>query len=207
MSEKYCVLIVEDEPLIAEDIQGYLTESGFTVSGIANNGAQALLSLERQIPDAVLLDINLGSAPDGIELAEMIRQKHNLPFVFLTSHGDKATLERAKLTFPAGYLLKPFNGPDLMVSLEVALYNHFFKQNGNPLETIEFFNTQLPTPLSLREFELVQLLRTGKTNKEIAEELFISINTVKTHLQHLFDKLNVNNRTQAVFKIRELITS
>lgn len=206
MSEKYNILIVEDEPLIAEDIQGYLKESGFAVSGIANNSAQALHSLERQVPDAVLLDISLGSSPDGIELAEIIRQKYNLPFVFLTSHGDKATLERAKLTFPAGYLLKPFNGRDLMTSLEVALYNHFFRQNGSPHETIDFFNAQLPTPLSQREFELVQLLRTGKTNKEIAEELYISINTVKTHLQHLFDKLNVNNRTQAVFKIRELVT-
>lgn len=208
MSRKYDILIVEDEPLIAEDIQGYLEESGFTVAGIANDGAAALQILDNHQPDALLLDINLGKPPDGIELAEIIREKYQLPFVFLTSHADKNTLERAKKTFPAGYLLKPFDGYDLMTSLEVALYNHFnFSQNhsqGTPL-TLDQINGIIPTPLSQREFELMQLLQTGKTNKEIGESLFISVNTVKTHLQNLFDKLDVHNRTQAMFRIRELL--
>lgn len=206
MSRKYDILIVEDEPLIAEDIQGYLEESGFTVSGIANSGSAALQLLENHRPDALLLDINLGSSPDGIELATIVREKYKLPFVFLTSHSDKGTLERAKKTFPAGYLLKPFDGYDLMTSLEVALYNHF-NMNGvqsAPL-SLHQINEKLPTALSEREFELMQLLQTGKTNREIGEELFISVNTVKTHLQNLFDKLDVHNRTQAMFRIRELL--
>jgi len=205
MGKKYSILIVEDEPLIAEDIQGYLEESGFSVTGIAHDGNQAMAMLEERKPDALLLDINLGSLPDGVELAGMIREKFEIPFVFLTSHADKGTLERAKQTFPAGYLLKPFDGRDLMTSLEIALFNHFNnKALAAPEPTLEGFNSKLPTPLSPREFELLMQLRTGKTNREIAEASFISVNTVKTHLQHLFGKLDVSNRTQALFRIREL---
>lgn len=205
MGRNYSILIVEDEPLIAEDIQGYLEESGFSVTGIAHNGDEALKLLNNQKPDALLLDINLGIPPDGIELAGMIREKYELPFVFLTSHADKGTLERAKQTFPAGYLLKPFDGRDLMTSLEIALFNHFNSRASSDAEpTLEDFNSKLPTPLSAREFELLMQLRTGKTNREIAEAAYISVNTVKTHLQHLFNKLDVTNRTQALFRIREL---
>lgn len=206
MGRKYSILIVEDEPLIAEDIQGYLEESGFTVTGIAHQGAEAMELLKGERPDAVLLDINLGTPPDGIELAGMIREAHDLPFVFLTSHADKATLERAKQTFPAGYLLKPFDGLDLMTSLEVALFNHFNSRRSAAQREprLQDFNDKLPTPLSEREFELLMHLRTGKTNREIAEASFISVNTVKTHLKHLFEKLDVTNRTQALFRIEEL---
>jgi DNA-binding NarL/FixJ family response regulator len=206
MSKKYNILIVEDEPLIAEDIQGYLEESGFGIVGIANSGAIALEILSKTKPDALLLDINLGAGLDGIELAGIIRKDYQLPFVFLTSHADKSTLERAKLTFPAGYLLKPFDGSDLMTSLEIALFNHFNQFTPNNQEyTLSQFNDKLPNALSDREYELLLLLKTGITNKEIADQLFISINTVKTHLQHLFEKLDVKNRTQAIFRIRELM--
>lgn len=205
MGRSYSILIVEDEPLIAEDIQGYLEESGFSVTGIAHNGNDAIELLKIQKPDALLLDINLGVPPDGIELATLIREKFEIPFVFLTSHADKSTLERAKQTFPAGYLLKPFDGRDLMTSLEIALFNHFNNRATSATEpTLESVNSKLPTPLSAREFELMMQLRTGKTNREIAEASFISVNTVKTHLQHLFNKLDVTNRTQALFRIREL---
>jgi DNA-binding NarL/FixJ family response regulator len=205
MAKKYSILIVEDEPLIAEDIQGYLEESGFSVTGIANSGMEALDLLAIQLPDALLLDINLGAPPDGIELATIIRNRYDVPFVFLTSHADKSTLERAKKTFPAGYLLKPFDGLDLMTSLEVALFNHFNnKKNDSPGPTLERFNQQLPFPLSHREFDLLMHLRTGKTNREIAEVSCISVNTVKTHLQNLFEKLDVTNRTQALFRMKEI---
>lgn len=208
MPTSYKILIVEDEPLIAEDIQGYLEESGFIVTGIASDGETTLEMLEKTLPDALLLDITLGSEPDGIELAKMIRDRFQIPFVFLTSHADKATLERAKQTFPAGYLLKPFDGRDLMTSLEIALFNHMNKkQESTSQPSLDRFNGVLPTPLSQREYELLLLLKTGKTNMEIADSLYISVNTVKTHLQHLFDKLDVRNRTQALFRISDLLES
>ncbi len=203
MARTYRILIVEDEPLIAEDIRAYLEENDFSVSGIAHTGDEALEMLETSPPDAILLDINLGEGPDGIAIAEEIRNRWQLPFVFLTSHADRDTLFRARQTFPAGYLLKPFDGLDLMTALEIALFNHLNGQN-NQIISLEKINEVLPTSLSQREFDLLLKLREGKTNKEIAEASFISVNTVKTHLQHLFDKLDVRNRTQALFRIKEL---
>lgn len=206
MSRKYSILVVEDEPLIAEDIAGYLLESGFEVAAIANSSQEAIDQLERNIPDALLLDINLGEGMDGIELAGIIRKKLNIPFVFLTSHADKTTLDRAKLTIPAGYLLKPFDGNDLMTSLEIAIFTHLKNGEKNSDElNLESLNNILPVPLSQREFDILTLLQTGKTNKEMADSLFISVNTVKTHLLHLFEKLDVGNRTQALFKIKEIV--
>ncbi len=206
MSRKYSILVVEDEPLIAEDIAGYLLESGFEVAAIANSAQEAIDQLERNIPDALLLDINLGEGMDGIELAGIIRKKLNIPFVFLTSHADKTTLDRAKLTIPAGYLLKPFDGNDLMTSLEIAIFTHLKNGEKNSDElNLESLNNILPVPLSQREFDILTLLQTGKTNKEMADSLFISVNTVKTHLLHLFEKLDVSNRTQALFKIKEIV--
>ncbi len=206
MSKKYAILVVEDEPLIAEDIAGYLEESGFAVTGIANSADEALKILERVNPDAILLDINLGEGIDGIQLAELVRSKHNIPYVFLTSHADKDTLDRAKHTIPAGYLLKPFDGNDLMTSLEIAIFNHLRQEpKYNKTPDLKEVNNVLPVALSQREYEMLTLLQTGKTNKEMAEALFISVNTVKTHLLHLFEKLDVSNRTQALFKIKELV--
>ena len=205
MSRKYSILVVEDEPLIAEDIAGYLVESGFEVAAIANNAQEALDQLERTNPDALLLDINLGEGMDGIELAGIIRKKLNIPFVFLTSHADKTTLDRAKLTIPAGYLLKPFDGNDLMTSLEIAIFTHLKNEEKNSDQlNLATLNNTLPVALSQREFDMLLLLQTGQTNKEMADSLFISVNTVKTHLLHLFEKLDVSNRTQALFRIREL---
>jgi DNA-binding NarL/FixJ family response regulator len=197
---------VEDEPLIAEDIAGYLKEYGFEVAGIAESSMTAMNFLNEKVPHAVLLDINLGDGPDGISLAAAIRSQFHIPFVFLTSFADKATLDRAKATMPAGYLLKPFNGNDLMTSLEIAIFNHMNATGALDHEPdIDAINTQLPVELSAREFELLLFLRQGLPNRDIADALFISVNTVKTHLQNLFVKLDSKNRTEAIFRISELM--
>jgi AmiR/NasT family two-component response regulator len=120
---RFSVLVVEDEPLIAEDIAGILEEIGFRCAGICYDAASVIQYLKEEKPDVVLLDINLGDGPDGIEVAGIIRAECKIPFVFLTGQADRATVERAKQTFPAGYLLKPFESNDLMVALEIALHN------------------------------------------------------------------------------------
>ena len=101
-------MIVEDEPLIAENIAFYLNNSSFTVCGIAYDDEEAKMFLENGFPDAVVLDINLASEMNGIDLAALINDKYSVPFIFLTSYADKETIERAKKVKPWGYIVKPF---------------------------------------------------------------------------------------------------
>lgn len=201
---KIRILVVEDEPLVAEDIMGHLQSVNFEPCGIAYDGAQALEMIEKLRPDACLLDITLGSDPDGIAVAHEINKRYRIPFVFLTSHSDRGTIDRVKETRPAGYLLKPFDENDLLTSLEIAMFNHM-NANSKPDLTIEFVNSKIPNPLSEREFEVLNLVRQGKTNKEISESVFLSVNTIKTHLLRIYDKLDVKNRTEIMFKLNSLL--
>jgi CheY-like chemotaxis protein len=91
------ILIIEDEPVIAENISMYLNNADFTVSGIAYDDEEAMNQLRNNTPDAVILDINLDSAIDGIQIADHINKNYQLPFLFLTSYSDKETLQRAKV--------------------------------------------------------------------------------------------------------------
>lgn len=198
------ILIVEDEPLVAEDIAGHLESVNFQSVGIAHDGEQALEMIESLRPDACLLDINLGSEMDGIAVAHEINKRYQIPFVYLTSHSDRGTIERVKETRPAGYLLKPFDEHDLLTSLEIAMFNHLNSRSLGDQLTIEFVNSKIPNPLSEREFEILNLVRQGKTNKAISEDLFLSVNTIKTHLLRIYDKLDVRNRTEVMFRINQL---
>src|SRR5688572_23447413 len=116
---KLRILIVEDEPVIAEHISMYLDNADFEVSAIAYDSDEAHEQLQNNTPDAAILDVNLDSAEDGIDIAERINQKYQLPFLFLTSYSDKETLQRAKTVNPSGYIVKPFNGKTLMACLGI----------------------------------------------------------------------------------------
>ncbi len=124
------ILIVEDEQLIAHDIQGLLTDWGYEVVGCANRAGQAIEYFEKYKPDMVLLDIHLGEATDGVDLARQFNTIRKVPLVFLTAQADFQTVERAKTVEPAAYLLKPFDERHLHISLELAMSN--FSQKGTP---------------------------------------------------------------------------
>lgn len=199
------VLIVEDEPLIAEDISEYLSNVDYSVLDIAYSKSQALKALERQTPDMILLDINLGGNLDGIEIAHLINQKYQLPFIFLTSYAHKSILDQAKVTRPLGYILKPFTEKDLFSSIEIALYN--FSQHAQPHNlNLERINQVLLSPLTEKEFQALQDIYLGLTNKQMADKHFVTVNTIKTHLHNLYDKLSVGSRSEAMAKLREMTT-
>ena len=201
---KIKILIVEDEPVIAENISLYLDNNDFEVSGIAYDSEDAMQQLRENTPDAVLLDINLESDTDGIDIARYIQEHYQLPFIFLTSYSDRITLERAKQVKPSGYIVKPFNERTLLASLEIAISNHAEEANhALPKLVMEKVNRQLHSPLSEREFELSQMIYEGKTNTQIAETLFITVNTVKTHLKSIYLKLDAGTRIEVIRKLQQ----
>jgi DNA-binding NarL/FixJ family response regulator len=199
------VIIVEDDPLIAEDLKGFLTDSGFLVVGVAHSMEESVSAIRLLKPEAAVLDINLGKSSSGVDLARWINLFHPIPFIYLTSYSDDGTVQEARDTHPGGYVLKPFTGPEIKVSLEIAISNFYGKdgRRARPKGTDEI-NNYLKNPLTERELAIVAPLEEGLSNQEIAGKLFISENTVKTHLQHIFEKLDVRNRTEAIWKIRQL---
>ncbi len=118
------ILVVEDERIVGKDIEGRLKDLGYEVSGIASTSVKALEKVAETLPDLVLMDIKLKGDMDGIETAEAIKSRYDLPVVYLTAYADEATLNRARVTEPFGYILKPFNERELCAAIEMALYKH-----------------------------------------------------------------------------------
>lgn len=118
------ILIAEDESIVAMDIQEALKGAQYTVLGVAGSGRDAVEKASRTRPDLVLMDIRLKGDMDGVQAAREIREQFDIPVVYLTAYSDEKTLQRAKMTEPYGYLLKPFEKEDLQSSIEMALYKH-----------------------------------------------------------------------------------
>src|ERR1700687_923200 len=102
------ILIVEDERITAEDLRDILTDLGYTVTASVSNGADAIARAQETLPDLALMDIRIKGEMDGTETARILRERFNIPVVYLTAHADTATLSRAKLAEPFGYITKPF---------------------------------------------------------------------------------------------------
>lgn len=116
------VLIVEDEPLIADDLSFHLNDMGILDVEIALKYDTAIQKLGAKTFDLVLLDINLSGERDGIDIARFINNQQKTPFIFITSYYDKDTLNRAKEMGPAAYILKPFDKKDIHINVELALH-------------------------------------------------------------------------------------
>ena len=123
-SREHKIVIVEDEGLIAADLQGRLERAGYRVPGVAGTGNEALEVIRQKSPDLVLMDIRLRGNMDGIQVAERVRRDFDIPVVFLTAYEDRNTLERAGKTQAFGYIKKPLNSASLEGSIEMALVKH-----------------------------------------------------------------------------------
>lgn len=126
------ILIVEDEAIVAKNIEKHLLNAGYEVVGFATTAEESIEKAETEKPNLVLMDIKLKGKMDGIEASNKIRESLRLPVIFLTSYTDDETFQRAKLTDPFGYLIKPFEIKDLKRTVEMALYKN--KLNNELLE-------------------------------------------------------------------------
>lgn len=135
------ILVVEDEVIVAEDIRSSLENMGYVVPSTASSGEEALKKVAQFMPDLVLMDIIIQGRMDGIETAKEIRSRFNIPFVYLTAFSDIKTLERAKITEPFGYIIKPFKERELHINIEIALFKH--KMETRLKESKEWFTTTL----------------------------------------------------------------
>ncbi|MCB0195358.1 MAG: response regulator [Anaerolineae bacterium] len=122
------IFITEDERLVAISLQRKLSGLGYEVVGIAASGQETLEKVAQTTPDLILMDIQLKGSFDGIETAARLRTNFDIPIIYLTAYDDDATLQRAKITEPFGYLLKPYQARDLRTTIEMALYKHTLEQ-------------------------------------------------------------------------------
>ncbi len=169
------ILIVEDEAIVARDIEHQLVELGYQVAGHSTRAEHAIELVGELRPDLVLMDIQLAGAMDGISAAHVIRTQFALPVVFLTAFAADDVLARAKLTEPYGYVLKPFTERELRTVLEMALYKHHAEA------TLRVSRSQLMA-LSRRVLE-VQEAERRRVAIELHDELGQSLTAIKINLQ------------------------
>ena len=123
------ILVVEDESIVALEVKSRLQGLGYEVVAIVDTGQEAIDHAVELRPDLVLMDINLKGAMDGVEAAEVIQEQYLIPVVFLTANTDRQTFQRAKLSGPFGYILKPFQERELQTVIEIALYKNKKEQD------------------------------------------------------------------------------
>ncbi len=141
------ILIVEDEGITAMDTSEQLQSLGYIAPAIAFSGKEALRKVEELRPDVVLMDIRLKGKMDGVETAAEIRARFAIPVIYVTAYADDATLQRAKVTEPFGYILKPFEERTLHSTLEMALYRH--KLEHQRTEFLALLSHDIRSPLSV----------------------------------------------------------
>lgn len=210
MSTGVNVLLVEDHGIVAEAVQrrGERSDGAFSVVGHATKGTEGLALYRNLEPDVVLCDVQLDRKMTGVEFTSRLVGSHpHARVVMYSAHSDPVTVQRALDAGACGFISKQADPEDLTESiLEAAEGNTVFDNNTAALVIAALRNPGTPdvstaTKLSPREMDVLQLLCQGVTaNTDIAQELFISTDTVKSHMERIFAKLDVKDRTSAVVR-------
>lgn len=178
------ILIVEDNVIIADDMQSMLEEIGYEIVDNVIVYEQAVEVLKTQQVDLVLIDIILASDKTGIDLGKHIRANFDIPFIFVTSNSDRATVENAKTTKPNGYLVKPFEQQDLYTSIEIALSNFTYNTEGSNRapqvmeEDVPMSNSVLKDSIFVKKQHLYYRIQFGDIQFIKADNVYLEVNTV-----------------------------
>ncbi|MCK5856777.1 MAG: response regulator [Bacteroidales bacterium] len=189
--QDYKILVVEDEVLVATDIEESLEHLGYEILDAVVTGPEAIASVEKELPNLILMDINLKGDMTGIEAATHISKNHNVPIIYLTANADISTINEAKVALPYGYIIKPFTDKDLQTNIEIALFK--FENDMKLKMESEQFNTFF----DLKDHEKNQVIIHGVKGLEkinIEQVYFIEGNEKETTI-HLFDEEIATNKS------------
>ena len=208
------ILLVDDQALFREGLHTLLSvHADLEVVGEANNGQEAIQKTAELNPDVILMDLRMPIL-NGVAATRRITAQHpDVRVIVLTTFDDDEDIFEGLRAGAIGYLLKDVPSPKLVEAIRAAARGESFLQPSVAAKIVAEFTrmtTQTPPtqplvePLSGRELEILQLVGTGASNKEVAAQLFITEGTVKNHMSNILGKLGVRDRTQAALKAREL---
>ncbi len=204
-NNKARILIAEDETIIAIDIKSTLQRIGYSVPDIVISGEKVIEFLSKDKPDLILMDISLAGKLDGIETAEIISQKYDLPIVYLTALTNNETLERARMTEPFGYLLKPFDERNLHSTIEMALYKHKvdseLKNRTKELETEKIKTDEL-----LHNIFPSEIVKELKTNGFVQPKNYDSVSIVFTDFDNFTSVASKLSADKLVKELNNIFT-
>jgi two-component system, NarL family, response regulator len=189
------LLLVDDHALLRAGLGSVLEKQGFVVCGEASGGEQAVARFDELSPDVTLMDLQMPEL-DGVAAIAKIRARHpDACILVLTTFDTDDDIERALRAGARGYLLKDAAVDELANAIREV---HAGRTRVAPAIAAKLADRMTQVQLTMRELNVLRLLANGKTNKEIGAELSIAESTVKVHLTHLFEKLGVSNRTEAI---------
>lgn len=198
------VLVTDDHPVVRAGLRMLLEASGIDVVAEAASGAEAIALARDLRPDLVLMDLQLGDGMDGVAATSALLALPTPPQVLIvTTYDADADILRAVEAGAAGYLLKDAPAADLVDAVERAARGETVLAPAVADRLLARLRRPAPR-LSARETEVLRLVADGASNREVARALFLSEATVKSHLVHIFDKLDVDSRTAAVARAREV---
>ena len=199
MTKKIRLLISDDHPVVRAGIVGMLSgEKDFEVLGEAENGSEAVALADRLKPDVVLMDLRMPQM-DGVEAISRIKERHpGMNILVLTTYESDADVLRALERGATGYMLKDAPREDLFEAIRATAQGKSPLSPDVAARLVQRVREPVEELLSTREIEILELIAGGASNKEIAKQLWISDTTVKSHVLHIFNKLEVTDRTAAV---------
>ncbi|MCH8927232.1 MAG: response regulator [Candidatus Marinimicrobia bacterium] len=211
MDKKSKILIIEDERIIAEDISLTLQTLGYNVCAIGSTGEEAVSLAKNLKPDLILMDIRLKGKMDGIQAAEKILSSSRIPIIYVTAYADEKTLQRAKITEPYGYVLKPIRQIELHSAIEIGIYKHEMEEKLKESELKierEKLNTikelggavahEFNQPLqSLMILSKLMLTESKAKREEISVQLFKDVERMSVLVQRLLNLHTVKTKSYA----------